>query len=137
MTVRRIIQRLFVSVWHHKIAGWQWFTSLMVACLLQEMSVLRLLKMSLNTSLFHDTVSCLQSIECQFCSICAEVYISYTSSSLSVGKTAFFPYQRKNSITKRLFNEKNIRDNLGAQDSRLDFFAVEGFLFLVNQSNKT
>ena len=39
----------------------------------------------------------------------------------------YYYYQRKNSITKRLFNEKNIRDNLGAQDSRLDFFAVEGY----------
>lgn len=34
----------------------------------------------------------------------------------------YYYYQRKNSITKQLRNEKNIKDNLAAQDNRLDFF---------------
>lgn len=39
----------------------------------------------------------------------------------------YYYYQRKNSITKRLKTEKNIRENLMAQDIRLNFFADGGY----------
>ncbi|MCI8967169.1 MAG: glycosyltransferase family 2 protein [Lachnospiraceae bacterium] len=39
----------------------------------------------------------------------------------------YYYYQRKNSTTKRLKNEKNIRDNLTAQDIRLAFFMERGY----------
>lgn len=44
-----------------------------------------------------------------------------------VDRKLYYYYQRKNSIAKRLGNEKNIRDKLEALDSRLDFFKTRGY----------
>lgn len=43
------------------------------------------------------------------------------------GRKLYYYYQRKNSITKQLRNEKNIKDNLIAHDIRIDFFVNRGY----------